>query len=305
MYSWIPGGNNSNQIQFSPITDTKIYVRVIDGCTLIPATDSLIIVVFNKPSVHFSLSPKDGCIPLTIDFSNYTSPSSNNLYTWNFGDNSSTSETSPSHTYNTPGSYNVSLLAINNNGCSDSFMISNAVLASNKPVADFNTSPDPNTIANSQIEFSDMSKGATSWEWNFGDGIGTSDQPDPVYIYKTDGTYSVRLIATSSDDCADTAYKKIIIEGGNDIYIPNAFTPNGDGLNDNFKVLGIGIQSVAMIIYDRWGEKVFEQKGSTVLWNGYNQKQAMCEPGVYVYVINVIDVNGKLRNFKGIVTLIR
>jgi len=125
-------------------------------------------------------------------------------------------------------------------------------------------------------------------------------------MYSDTGTYRARLIVTSYDNCTDTAYKTIKIEGGNDIYIPNAFTPNGDGINDYFKVSGIGIRSTEMIIYDRWGEKVFEQKGSAVLWNGYNQKQDnMCGEGVYVYLINVVDIHGNLKNFKGTVFLLR
>jgi gliding motility-associated-like protein len=303
-YLWLPAANNANQIQLLLNAGTKIYVSVTDGCTLIPAADSLIVEVLDKPSVHFSITPQSGCAPLAVSFANATSPPSGNLYTWNFGDNTSASQTSPSHTYNTAGSYNVSLLAINSNGCSDSFKIIEAVSVANKPVAAFSTSPSPNTMANSRIEFSDMSEGATTWQWNFGDGIGTSDERDPVYVYKGTGNYMPRLIISGSGDCADTAYTKILIEGGSDIYIPNAFTPNGDGINDNFKVLGIGIQSVEMTIYGRWGEKVFEQKGNPV-WNGNDQRGVKCLQGTYVYLIRLIDVNGTAKNFKGIVSVIR
>ena len=105
--------------------------------------------------------------------------------------------------------------------------------------------------------------GTASWAWVFGDGVGSSSiVRSPVYVYNNAGTYTATLVVKSNDNCSDTAFKIIKIEGGNDIYIPNAFTPNGDGVNDNFRALGIGIKSTEMIIYDRWGEKVFVQKGN-------------------------------------------
>ena len=305
IYNWSPAASNNNQLIIFPSADIKIVVSVGDGCTVQPAEDSSFINVYAKPIPAFSVVSKNGCLPVTAQFINNTIPLNNN-YTWNFGDNTSGSQISPNHTYTNSGSFTVLLVAANTDGCSDSFKIINAVTAAQKPLAAFNTSPDPNPVANSLINFKNVSSGANLWAWVFGDGIGSSTHRNPVYNYKTTGTFTVRLIANSYENCADTTYGIIKIEGGNDIYIPNAFTPNGDGINDYFKVSGIGIQSTDMIIYDRWGEKIFEQKGSAVSWNGANQKEgSICGIGVYVYLISVVDVHGSLKKFTGTISLLR
>lgn len=304
-YSWSPAGSNRNELIISPGADTKIAVSVSDGCTVQAAKDSSFISVYAKPIPAFSVVSKSGCLPVTAQFINNTIPLNNN-YAWSFGDHTSGNQISPNHTYTNSGSFTVLLVATNADGCSDSFKIINAVTSVQKPLAAFTTSPDPNPVANSQIDFRNISSGANSFLWDFGDGIGSSTQLSPVYDYKTTGSFRVRLIANNYENCADTIYRIIKIEGGNDIYIPNAFTPNGDRINDYFKISGIGIQSTHMIIYDRWGEKVFEQQGNSVSWDGTNQKGGgICGTGVYVYLISVVDVHGNRRNVRGTVSLLK
>lgn len=305
-FLWTPANSNSNLLKFSPSASIMVHLILRDGCTLNKAEDSLQVTVLDRPKSAFTLSPPDGCLPLTVVFTNTTIPLRNNLYLWNFGDSDSSSEISPSHIFIKDGSYNISLIAKNSKGCSDTFCIDNAVASASKPVALFSASPDPNLMTNSMIKFSDYSKGTSLWKWDFGDGVGTSTERNPIYDYGKKGTFNVMLIVSGSDNCTDTAFKQIVVEGGDGVYIPNAFTPNGDGINDNFGVMGIGIHSVEMKIFNRWGEVVFYQKGNKPAWNGEDQRNGKkCILGVYVYIINVVDKNNQPKMFKGIVSLIR
>ena len=285
-FNWFPVGSNTNQLLIIPAAKTKIAVSVSDGCTVQLANDTSFISVYAKPIPAFSVVSTNGCLPVSAQFINNTRPI-NNYYTWKFGDNTLGNQVSSNHTYTNSGSFTVLLVAANDDGCSDSFKIVNAVTAAPKPLAGFRTSPNPNPVANSLIDFINASSGANSFSWDFGDGIGSSTQSDPVYNYKVTGTFTVRLIVNGHENCTDTAYRIIKIEGGNGIYIPNAFTPNGDGINDYFKVSGVGIQSVDITIYNRWVQNVFQQNGNSPVWNGINQKTGTnSEAGVYIYIIN-------------------
>jgi gliding motility-associated-like protein len=89
------------------------------------------------------------------------------------------------------------------------------------------------------------------------------------------------------------------------LHIPNAFTPNNDGLNDHFKVVGHAIEAYSLNIFDRWGGKIYESKNIQQHWEGIEKDGYAAPQGAYVYVIKVKDVKGKDHEYTGTVTLLR
>ena len=161
---------------------------------------------------------------------------------------------------------------------------------------------------NHNVNFINQSVNATSYLWKFG----TNDSSkgfSPVYIYTDSGDYKVTLVAYGLNNCPnDTAYGFIkIISDQVTIYIPNAFSPNGDGVNDFFEIKGVGIKSYSYNIYNRWGELVFtspSERLGEASWDG-NFKGTQVPDGVYIYMLDVIDVDGIHHFLSGNITLIR
>jgi len=114
------------------------------------------------------------------------------------------------------------------------------------------------------------------------------------------------MVAANEHQCTDTAYGEVHVGGAFTIYIPNAFSPNNDGRNDVFSASGIGYTQLQMLIFDRWGNLVFNQTSDNPAWQGENMfKSSICQQGVYVYKVIVKNIFDKQEEFKGTVTLIR
>lgn len=154
-----------------------------------------------------------------------------------------------------------------------------------------------------QVNFSyELFPGQNLISWDFGDGSASSEL-NPVYIYEQPGKYTVTLI-TELDCKLDTIIKQLeILNCNNKVYIPNVFSPNGDGINDVLYVYGPGITGLEMEIFDRWGEKVFQTKDISTGWDGKFNSRKM-NPGVFVYQANLKFGNGYTQSVKGEVVLI-
>lgn len=175
------------------------------------------------------------------------------------------------------------------------------------PVASFQYSPDPLTDIDPAINFQNNSLNATSWSWDFGSGA-ISDEQHPVYTYPRAGTYAVTLVARNAQ-CRGVSTKTITVEAVTTYYIPDAFTPNGDGVNDSFGLVGFGLRpdTYEMSIYNRWGDLIFRSSPDTPLWDG-NRGSERAEAGVYVYMISFEYKQGAYKEFvnkTGHLTLIR
>jgi gliding motility-associated-like protein len=174
-------------------------------------------------------------------------------------------------------------------------------------VAEFTSVPTVISILDSTVWFSDQSVGATLWQWDFGDYYmdgNATDIPNPIHTYSDTGTFLVTQIVTSEYGCTDTAMKNIIVEPNIALFVPNAFTPNHDGRNDKFFVLGDGIMEsdYKLRIFDRWGRLVFFTPNLHAAWDGsIDGKKAM--EGVYTWVIYYMDVKYNMHEIKGFVTL--
>jgi gliding motility-associated-like protein len=198
---------------------------------------------------------------------------------WDLGDGSTASADSLLHTYGASGSYTVTLIATNAEGCMDTVAIE--VLSPLRPLAQFTAEWDPCTA---WYRFNNSSMNAGTYSWNFGDGNG-STLTDPIHQYAVPGSYTVWLVATTAEGCADSTSIELVNEIGDvtaGVFIPNCFTPNDDGVNDHFEVSAPADCYTGLLsIFNRWGELIFET-ATFEPWNGTRNGRPVPD-GVYVY----------------------
>lgn len=268
------------------------------GCS---DTISKKIRIIPKPTASFTINQRRGCVPFTVNFTNQSNQGQS--YEWDFGDGNISTEVNPSHTYTTSGKYKI-MLTVKNEICTDFFEDSIEVFLS--PNADFIANPtyvDISSGASADIVFNAQLSSTGTVLWNFGDG-NTSTELNPTHTYKEGGRYDVSLTFTDTvSNCSVVVTKKeyIFVDTQENIFVPTAFTPNNDGNNDVFEIKTSGVNQIKVLIFNRWGEKIFENEGNTKYWNGENAPE-----GVYSYVITGKGViTHKNLSKAGTVTLIR
>lgn len=264
------------------------------------------------PILDFDYDPPSGCAPLKVNFTNLSQFADPGTYRWEFGTNQGTSQaTNPTYTYTEPGIYSVTLYASNALGVEVSVTKSGIIEVFESPVAQFNIQPTLVYVPGGKVYTNNISTGADSYEWNFGDGQ-TSTEFEPIINYTTEGVYDIILVATNSTGCTDTAKLESVVkaEKAAEILLPNAFTPgkdgpgSGDNQNDIFLPIAYGVTEFNMMIFNRWGQLLFESKSLTVGWDGYFEGK-LCKQDVYVYKITAKYQNGDVITRIGDVHLMR
>ena len=173
------------------------------------------------------------------------------------------------------------------------------------PKAEFIAVPANKVKINTEISFKNQSSNTLTYLWTFGNHD-SSKMVSPVYVYTDSGDYKITLVAYGTAPCLnDTAYETIqITDNQITIYIPDAFTPNGDGINDVFDISGVGIKSYTYNIYNRWGEHLFEATPGHTGWDGTFKGKQVIE-SVYIYQMDVIDIEGQHHYVSGNILLMR
>jgi gliding motility-associated-like protein len=220
------------------------------------------------PVALFSADPTEGCVPLTVNFSNESTGATS--YEWNFGNNSTSTADSPSLTYTTHGMYDVSLVAITDEGCSDTLTLVDLIRAYRNPVADFWMDPEETDIYSPEVYFYEDCLYASDYEWNFGDGA-TSVMPNVAHTFPGPGTWTITLTAITSNGCEDQVQKQVVVNDIFNLYVPNAFTPDGDDINEVFlpRLTGIPfMETYRFEIFDRWGTIIFTTNDPEEAWTG-------------------------------------
>jgi len=312
-YHWSVTGT-SPTVTVSPLQTTTYYLTVSDNCGTPPVNSQVIIHVFPSPTVNFTADKLSGCVPMLVNFTNSVVPVPAS-YHWDFGDPSSgisnnSSSPNPIHIFNDQGVFSVSLTVQSTDGCTANEVINNMITVYPLPFASFYSNPTEGTIEEPLISFVNTSIGSINWNWWFDDpasGVNnTSILENPTHLFTNSKLYQVMLIVETNHGCKDTTYRPLRIRDIFSIYIPNAFTPNGDGINDFFIPIFTGVQDFKMLIFNRWGEQVFETDNTSHPWDGKvknGTEVAMLD--VYSYVIVVKDVSGKDHHYIGHITLLK
>lgn len=211
--------------------------------------------------------------------------------------------------FNVVGCIDAELLVTNEFGCTDTAFIEEYICFEPIPDASFSQSEHQITTIPSNVQFWSSMGGGYHYEWDFGDGFG-SDEINPNHYFPDDvaGIYEVQLIVTSMFGCSDTSYSVVEVQEEFIIYVPNTFTPDGNQFNEVFMPVltsGYDPYSYHLIIFNRWGEVLFESYDAEVGWDGTYGNHVV-KDGTYVWKIEVSDkANAQRRQFKGHVNVLR
>ena len=278
------------------------------GATL---TETDAITAHGLPVVTFFVEPDSGCAPLEVLFNNTTDPGMIGGCTWAFGDGSASSDCTAQHTYTRSGTFTVSLTVNSPAGCEGDTTLYHLVHVDPSPSAAFIFGPQPTDFYHPEITFMDRSSSdVVSWNWYFPAGTPeTSTEASPLVRYANDhgDTYLAELTVMNEFGCTDTFMAPISIDGVHSVYAPNAFTPDGDGINSVFLPI---IRDDAgrdhdLRIFDRWGREVFHTNDPTEGWDG-TVDGAEPKTDVYVWKLHSRNgVDGFMREYTGHVTLLR
>ncbi len=310
-----PGGNwsgtgivNTTTGLFDPsVSGPGSFIITYDIPGACSGASTTTIVVNPVPSTNFVADTLSGCVPLAVNFTNST-PSSASAQ-WNFGNGqTSTSLLTGSANFASAGCFTVSLTVTDLTGCSATLTKVNFICVNPNADASFTPSPYEATITHPEIHFINTSSNATSYVWSFGEG-GNSVAFSPTYTYdEVASNYTVQLVATNAFGCSDTA--KVIVRILDELvyYVPNSFTPNGDEQNNIFQPVftsGFDPYSFRLLIFNRWGEVLFESKDAKVGWDGtYNG--ILAQEGIYSWTITFKDPDtDKKYSVNGHVTMIK
>lgn len=306
-YQWNSGASTSSTT-VTPTSSTVYSVSAQNSNCPNVATATTQVAIYTNPTLSVSATPSSGCDYVCVSFTaSATSVTGNSItsYTWNFGDGNSTTGISTGHCYYHSGNYGVTLNAITQNNCTETYTSPNLVQVHNSPTADFSASTFTTNVDGGTIQFYNQSSSSvTSWNWQI-DSI-TSSTQNPSYTFYNEGSYPVTLIVKDSAGCSDTIVKDIIVTPDYTFYAPNALTPNGDGYNDNFLPQGTGWDTTTfnLWIFDRWGNTVTHTTNAYQGWNGTRHNELVIED-VYVWKVELFDVFGKPHEYNGTVSVIR
>lgn len=298
---------SANPTVWPTITTTYSVVGTdANGCTGMTSVVVIVTPVF--PEVNFFGSPITGCEPMIVQFTDSTikvAPGA--TYLWDFGNGTSSSMMNPQAYYPNSGTYDVSLTVTNPGGFGQTMTATAYVEVYPRPVAIMAVLPNREvTSIENTLGFFDQSFGdPVTWSWSFGDGE-TSDLQQVYHTYADTGQYEVMLAIANEYGCVDTAWTNVRVRPETYLFVPNTFTPNGDGKNDLFYLQGEGILdgSYTIRIFNRWGEEIFFSNDTEHSWDG-TCKGKPAALGAYIYIIEFLDLESHSHTMKGSVNIYR
>lgn len=281
------------------VLNDSVYCNYPDTLTIQLRVAALVEADFETPAL--------GCAPYTAVFNNTSQAGSR--FIWNFGDPNDPTPSNalnPTHLYANPGTYTVTLIAIDSATCNIADTTQFTLNVLGKPVPAFTAAPQP-PVVNTPISFTNLSSAdAVRFKWLFGDGdsLVTTSRAVVQHEYNTTGTFNACLIAFNAAGCSDTVCQDVqtLIEAAVDV--PTAFTPGQPGPNSTVYVRGFGIAKMKFTVWARWGEKVFETNSKQAGWNGVYRGKLL-PVDVYAYTLEVEFTDGTKTTKTGDITLIR
>lgn len=259
----------------------------------------------------------EGCRPLTIDFEN------NSLYgvdyTWNFGDGGTSKQEFPApYTYFTEGTFNISLTVVGPDGVPLTVTKFDSAIVHPEAIALFDIAPDEVIVPTQPINLYNLSRNASAYLWDFGDSTSSTEE-SPEHLYQEAGIYTITLYASNEWGCADTftLQDAVFADSKGFVDFPNAFIPDPSGpnggrynrssfRNDIFFPQYEGVIGYQLMIFNRWGELVFETTDVNVGWDGYHQITGeLLQQDVYVWRSVIKFANQQETEVAGEVTLLR
>jgi gliding motility-associated-like protein len=302
------GGTENTSVPFASHTysDTGTYDVVLTVSANNKCSISKTVQVHIYPLPKTSFSNDTACFESVTRLTSTSTITEGTIdaFLWTFEDGSTAEGAEVFYTLAKSGNNIVTLTTVSDQGCTSTTQQN--VYVDPKPTAAFTASPNPASILNPLVQFTDQSKNAVAWLWKFGDGFTSTDE-SPSHLYQDTGAYDALQIVTNNIGCTDTLRHVVIVHQDYTLYVPNVFTPNDDSFNSAWKPVGVGIHDYTLKVYDRWGQIVFETTDFEEAWNGrYLNKGQRVPDGAYKYIISVIDYSQqKVKKITGFVTVLK
>lgn len=276
-----------------------------------PSTITQPVTVWPRPEASFTSTDPVSCSPLCIDLQSTSTTLGGGIVGtyWRFGDGSSSQDENLYRCFENNDLYDdialdLELIVVNAEGCRDTIFADDYLVINHNPVANFIVWPRTTNMFDRRVNGLDQSTGADFIEWDMGDDTFLTD-PEFQHTYADTGTYVVTLTVSTINGCTDDISTVVVVLPVINFSVPNAFTPDGDGLNDTFFFAGFGVleSDFEFLVFDRWGELVYETR-SFVPWDG-TVRGIPAPVGVYAYHIRYRDTLGGAHIKLGHVSLLR
>jgi gliding motility-associated-like protein len=303
-------GNNDSVIAQNPPPykyasngDYTILLTVISnqGCW-----DTATAQVQVNPNPNLAFTVDSVCFKDSSYFINESTIASGSIQSWKwlFGNGRTSTLESPSHKYKAIGNYDITLIATTDKNCKDTLFIPGAAKVNPNPKAGFYYVKERSWEKEVDIQYYDTSSGAVQWNWDFS-SMGTSTDQNPKLYYDDTLTQYTRLVVTNDYKCRDTVIKVLFIAPDVIYYMPSAFTPNDDNINEIFKPIGLAFAiNYKFIIFNRWGEIIFKTDNPQLGWNGqYNGD--LVEQDLYFYRLEFVGVDELRHEEQGSIMILR
>lgn len=284
-------------------TETGTYTITAsdaNGCSSLPVQVVVGVVHPERPVI--AMGEPEGCAPHCVALN--ASGAANGQFQWDLGNGSAMAGASIVPCYITPGQYLATLTLTDVHGCVVHVDAPGTITVLPTPVAVFAANPPITTIGQPTVTFFAATEGVESWAWSFG-GVDTLGGPVMQHTFTTVDCHAITLTVTNSIGCGHQAEGIYCVEEDFALYVPNAFTPDGDGLNDEFAVVTT-VRDPAyfeMVVMDRWGSILFTSEDHRRGWDG--TAGSLVPQGVYLWQVAIKDVTGHLHQASGHVTLLR
>lgn len=289
-----------------PVEDTFYVVSATNTCDQ-TIYDTVLVTVNPLPVIELDPNLGEACPGEYITFQFEGENNQNWDYLWDLGDGNVSTDMNPEYNYEFSNSYFVTLSVTDENGCQATTDGNSTVMIFPRAEADFGLSNYDVRMLDPTITFYNYSNNADNYFWEFGDEA-ISFEEQPTHTYGEHGSYVISLVANNAYNCPDSAELAIVVKPSHGIFVPNAFTPDGDNYNNVFSAEGFGIseQGFKLLIFNRWGEVLFESYDMSVGWRGtYGQSSEIVKEGVYIWVIEYKDLTEKTHKIEGHVSLLK
>ena len=275
------------------------------GCALILTEQ---VVLYQRPVLVDRVPVVSGCSPLRVAFAD-ESAGSGLQHFWDFGDGSSSQAANPVHVYQQGGVYTVTHSIWSNLGCPDSLsaVYTNAITVVQSPVVSFSVDQKLKTFYDRSFRFDfEASADVVYSETRMGDGSVYYDEESVIHQYADTGRFEVVHIALNALGCGDTVVETVRVRPEVLLFVPTAFTPNGDGVNDVLYAEAMGFRGFEFLVFDRWGKVVFQTNDPAKGWDGrFMNAGAEAASGMYSFVANYTDEFGHSAQKTGSFHLLR
>lgn len=296
-------------ISFSELGEMEISVIVSEP--VCEDSDEETVVTLVRPQASVALQEYVGCDPFKIEFEDESISSTPLQYLWDLGNGVQSVHPEPYNIYDSAGVYDLSLTVWTSTGCVDTsyLLLPGAITVNPSPVSKFDRWPAEASIFEPHFSFEGLTDSIVACWLELGDGeeeTGILPECEFQYSYSDTGWYYPKYFVENQFGCIDSTVLQLRVLPEYRLWIPNAFTPNGDGINDTFKPNLMGAKKYDLWIKDRWGRTVFHTENPEVAWDGkVGESNHVAHMNVFAYEILLVDVHGIQHNLFGHITLYR